>query len=254
MWNGNGAAGRHGGGQRLLLLLLFELELDERLDERLDEEFEDEFDELLLLPARWLRPSLVRPTASAARRMPRSQPPKKLCTAVSPRGLRLLLVLELFDEFDDEFDDELFEELLEELLEEFDEELDELLEELFDEELPDELELELPDDPDERPPEPLDEPLDELLELLLPALNLCRAVPCSASCASAPRPLRADRSCAGAAPDAMRPATVVAMAPILCFMKSPRWVVEQGRHRESRRLSGQRRRGSVYSGLSGKCM
>jgi hypothetical protein len=238
------AACQYGVDQRLLLLLLFELELDERLDD----EFDEVLDELLLLPARWLRPSLVRPTASAARRMPRSHPPKKLCTAVSPRGLRPPLVLELFDELFDELDElldeelleELFDELLEELLDEFDEEFDDELDELFEDELD--------DDPDERPPEPL----DELLELLLPALNLCRAVPCSASCASAPRPLRADRSCAGAAPVAMRPATVVAMAPILCFMKSPRWFVEQGRRRWSLRLSGQRRSGSGHSRPTGK--
>lgn len=202
-----GDAGQHSRVQRLLLLLLFELELEDRLDEL----FEDEFDELLLLPARWLRPSLVRPIASAARFMPRSQPPKKLCTGVSPRGRPLPFVLELLDEFDELFDEELLDELLEELDEEFDDELDELL----DEELPDELELELPDD---RPPEPL----DELLELELPALNLCSGVPCSASCASAPSPFKDDRSCAGAAPLATRPATLVAMAPILCFMKSPR--------------------------------
>ena len=139
---------------------------------------------------------------------------------MSPRGLPLWFELELFDElllrlllelFDELLEE--FEELLEELFE--DELLDELLEELLDE-----LELELPEDPEERPPEPF----EEEFELLLPALNLSSCVECSASCASAPRPFRADRSCAGAAPEAMRPATVVAIAPILCFMKSPRWV------------------------------
>ena len=204
-----GAAGQHSRVQRLLLLLLFELELDDRFDEV----FDDEFDELLLLPARWLRLSLVRPTASAARFMPRSHPLKKPCTAVSPRGALLRLELELLDELDELLLEELLEELLDELLDEFDELLlDELLEELLDE-----LELELPEDPEERPPEPF----EEEFELLLPALNLSSCVPCSASCARLPRPLRADRSCAGAVPVAMRPATVVAMAPILCFMKSP---------------------------------
>lgn len=218
-----GDAGQHSRVQRLLLLLLFELELEDRLDEL----FEDEFDELLLLPARWLRLSLVRPIALAARCMPRSQPPKKLCTGVSPRGRPLPFVLELLDEFDELFDeellDELFDELLEELLEEldeeFDDELDELLDEEFPDELPDELEPELPDEPDERPPEPL----DELLELELPALNVNGRSPSSAC--KAMRPMASSGSvsvCAWAcAPDvATRPATVVAIMRCFVSMKN----------------------------------
>lgn len=46
---------------------------------------------------------------------------------------RLLLELELLDEFEELFELELLDELLEELLDEFDELLDELLEELFEE-------------------------------------------------------------------------------------------------------------------------
>ena len=55
------------------------------------------------------------PTARAARFMPFSHPRKKLCTAVSPRGLlRLLLELLLFDELLEEFELLLLDELLDE--------------------------------------------------------------------------------------------------------------------------------------------
>lgn len=129
--------------QRLLLLLLLELEFeDELLEELLDEleellldelelelllllelEFEELlrelFDELLLL-----RLEALKPTALAARFMPLSQPRKKPCTAVSPRGLlrelfelefELELELELELEFELELELEL-ELLLDELL------------------------------------------------------------------------------------------------------------------------------------------
>ncbi len=91
----------------LELLLLLELEFDELLREL----FEELLDELLLL-----RLDSLRPTARAARLMPFSQPRKKPCTAVSPRGL----LRELFElEFELEFElllELLFELLLDELL------------------------------------------------------------------------------------------------------------------------------------------
>ena len=138
--------------------------------------------------------------------MPRSQPPKKPCTGVSPRGRPLLLLLELLDELDELLLDELLDELLEELLEELDELLlDELL---------DEFELELPD---ERPPEPL----DEELELELPALNFTGLAPSSA--VKAMRPMASIGSvsdCAWAPEVATRPAMVVAIMRCFVFMKN----------------------------------
>ncbi len=188
-----------GGNQRLLLLLLFELELDDELlllleelldellldefellldDELLDElleEFEllldellrelfDELFELLLLD----RLDSLSPTALAARFMPSSQPRKKPCTAESPRGLFELLLLDRFDEV---------------LLDEF----------------------------------------DELFELVLLALKRLGPPPSSASRATCPSALRgAARGavCAWALPAAIRPATVVAIMRCRVFMGS----------------------------------
>jgi hypothetical protein len=151
--------------------LLLELELEELFDELLELLFEDR-------RAGW---SGAMPTARAARFMPFSQPLKKLCTAVSPRGApRLLLELLLFDE------------LLDELLEEFDEELDEefellLLDELleeFDDELEDEFEL------------PLELLLLDELELLLPALIFKGFTLDSTPCAACVNSLTSGELCA----------------------------------------------------------
>ena len=186
----------------LLLELLLELELDELLREL----FEEEFDELL--PA-VVRPGVVSPSAWAARFMPRSQPPKKPCTALSPRAPLLL-------EFDELLREELLLELLDELLEELLEELElELLEELLDE-LLDEFELLLLDElllllPDE---------FDEEFELELPAEKRIGVLPSSASMASRPAALTASGSPCEWAPEvAMRPATVVAIMRCLVFMR-----------------------------------
>lgn len=83
----------------LELLLLLELEFEELLREL----FEELLDELLLL-----RFEALRPTDLAARFMLFSQPRKKPCTGVSPRGLlRELLELEFELEFELLLEDEL---------------------------------------------------------------------------------------------------------------------------------------------------
>lgn len=184
-------------GRIPLQRLLLELELDELLDELLE----------LLFDERRVGWSGAMPTARAARFMPFSQPLKKLCTAVSPRGaprllfelllfdeLLLLLPDELLDEFEEEFELLLLEELLDELLEE-------LLEELEDEfELPLELLL-----------------LDEL-ELLLPALILRGFTLASTPCAAWLSSFTSGRLWAWAPWLPTTLATAVTMAPMLFFM------------------------------------
>lgn len=178
--------GRRIAPQRLLL----ELELDEL--------FELLFDERR---AGW---SGAMPTARAARFMPFSQPRKKPCTAVSPRGLlRLLFELLLLEELKLLLFDEL--ELLFELLllDELDEEFDEELEEEFEDELLDELEL----------------PLELLFELLLPALILSGFTLSSTCCATAARSFTDARPCACAPVPPTMPATAVTITPSCCFME-----------------------------------
>ncbi|WP_439520106.1 hypothetical protein [Hydrogenophaga sp.] len=202
--------------QRLLLLLLFELELDELL--------------LLLLEARragWLG---AMPMARAALFTPFSQPRKKPCTAESARApLRLLFELLLFDELELLLLDELLDEMLDEFEEELEEELeDELLEEFedeFDEELLDEFELRpmlpLPREPADEAPLPRDPPelpLELLFELLLPAVTCSGFTLSSTSCARAAKSLAEPRPCACAAPLPTRPATAVTITPSCCFM------------------------------------
>ena len=198
--------------QRLLLLLLFELELDELL--------------LLLLDARragWLG---AMPIARAAPWTPFSQPRKKPCTAESARApLRLLFELLLLDEFELL----LFDELLEEFEEEFEEELeDELLEEFedeFDEELLDEFELRpmlpLPREPADEAPLPRDPPelpLELLFELLFPAVTRSGFTLSSTPCASVAKSLTDTRPCACALPLPSSPATAVTITPSCCFI------------------------------------
>jgi len=198
--------------QRLLLLLLFELEFDERL--------------LLLLDARragWLG---AIPIARAALFTPFSHPRKKPCTAESARApLRLLFELLLFDEFELLLLDELFDELLEEFEEEFEEELLDEFEDEFDEELLDEFELRpmlpLPREPADEAPlprEPPELPLELLFELLLPAVTCSGFTLSSTSCARAARSLAERSPCACAAPLPTRPATAVTITPSCCFM------------------------------------
>ncbi|WP_172823107.1 hypothetical protein [Hydrogenophaga sp. RAC07] len=143
------------------------------------------------------------PTARAARFMPFSQPLKKPCTAVSPRGApRLLFELLLFDE--------LLLLLPDELLEEFEEEfelllLEELLDELLDE-LEDEFEL------------PLELLLLDEFELLLPALILRGFTLASTPCAAWLSSFTSGRLCAWAPWLPTTLATAVTMAPMLFFM------------------------------------
>mgnify|MGYP006146373717 CR=1 FL=1 len=181
--------------------LLFELEFDELFELLLDE----------LLEERRVGWSGAMPTARAARFMPFSHPRKKLCTAVSPRGLlRLLLELLLFDELLEEFELLLLDELLDEfellLLEEL---LDELLEEL-DEEFEDELELLLLEE--------LELPLLDEFELLLPALILSGFTLSSTSWAIREKCLADGRLCAWAPEPPTTPATAVTITPSCCFM------------------------------------
>lgn len=160
------------------------------------------FDELLelLFEERRVGWSGAIPTARAARFMPFSQPLKKPCTGVSPRGVpRLLFELLLFDE------------LLEDLLEEFDEELELLfelllLEELFDE-LLDELEL------------PFELLLLEELELLLPALIFRGFTLASTPCAAWLSSCTSGRLWAWTLLLPTTLATAVTMAPMLFFMR-----------------------------------
>lgn len=173
------------GTQRLLLLLLFELELDEEFDELLLDEFELLFEEELLDELELLLDELLRelldellelllpdrfdslkPMALAARFMPASQPWKKPWTGVSPRGLFELLLLERFDEL---------------LLDEF----------------------------------------EELFELVLLALKRFGPPLSSVSRATCPRAFRGAASgpvCACALLAAIRPATVVAIMRCRVFM------------------------------------
>jgi len=212
--------------QRLLLLLLFELELDELL--------------LLLLDARRAGGLGAMPMARAAPWTPFSQPRKKPCTAESARApLRLLFELLLFDELELLLFDELFDELLDEFEDELEEELeDELLEEFedeFDDELLDELELRpmlpLPREPAdeaELPREPPELPLEllfELLfELLLPAVTCSGLMLFNTSCARAVKSRPTGRVCAWAPPLPTRPATAVTITPSCCFMESSWWL------------------------------
>lgn len=207
------------------------------LDELFELLFELRLDGPWLLDACRVGVSLLRPTARAARFMPLSQPRKKPCTAVSPRGLlRLLLELEfvllLLDELTLLLLDEL--ELLFELLllDELDDEFDEELLEELDEELLDELEPPRPGPPPKpplrpEPPEaelpprdPPDEPLELLLELLLPALMVSGFTLSSTSCAMAANPLTVPRSCACAPLPPTTPATAVTITPSCCFMEN----------------------------------
>ena len=186
-------------GRIPLQRLLLELELDELLDELLE----------LLLDDRRVGWSLLRPTARAARFMPFSHPLKKPCTAVSPRGLpRLLLLDELLEEFELLLEllllDELELLLLDELLEEFDDEFDE---EFDDEEFDEELEL------------PFELLLLEELELLLPALIFRGFTLESTPSAAWVSSLTSGRLWAWALWPPTTLATAVTMAPMLCFMK-----------------------------------
>jgi hypothetical protein len=161
------------------------------------------------------------PMARAARFMPFSQPLKKPCTALSPRGLlRLLFELLLLDALELRFEEELDDELDEEFEDEFEEEFDDELEEELDEE------FELP--------------LELLFELLLPALILSGFTLCSTSCATSARPLADIRPCACAPVPATRPATAVTITPSCCFME----VLFAGRVAESGSPALVRRPGS----------
>ena len=178
-------------GRIPLQRLLLELELDELFDELLE----------LLFDERRVGWSGAMPTARAARFMPFSQPLKKPCTAVSPRGLlRLLLELLLFDELLEEFEEEFELLLLDELLDELDDELDDELEDEF--ELPLELLL-----------------LDEF-ELLLPALIFNGFTLASTPCAACVSSFASGRLWAWALWLPTTLATAVTMAPMLCFMKN----------------------------------
>lgn len=212
--------------QQLLLLLLFELELDELL--------------LLLLDARRAGGLGAMPIARAAPCTPFSQPRKKPCTGESARAplrllfelllfdeLELLLFDELFDELLDEFEDELEEELEDELLDEFDDE--------FDDELLDELEprpmLPLPREPAddaELPREPPELPLELLFELLLPAVTCSGLMLFNTSCARAVKSRATGRLCAWAPVLPTRPATAVTITPSCCFMESSWWLGVRG--------------------------
>lgn len=175
------------------------------MDELFDELFE------LLFDDRRVGWSGARPTARAARFMPFSQPLKKPCTAVSPRGLlRLLFELLLLDELLLLLPDELWDELLEELFDEFEEEFELLLELLlfdeFDDELEEEFEL------------PLELLLLDELELLLPALIFRGFTLASTPCAAWVSSLTSGRLWAWALWLPTTLATAVTMAPMLCFM------------------------------------
>jgi hypothetical protein len=159
-------------------------------------------DELLelLFEERFVGWSGATPTARAARFMPFSHPLKKPCTAVSPRGLFRLLLLDellllLLDELELRFDEEFEEELEDELLDEFEEELED--------EFDDELEL----------------PFELLFELLLPALILSGFTLPSTSWATAAKSLTDTRLCACAPEPPTTPATAVTITPSCCFME-----------------------------------
>lgn len=163
------------------------------------------FDELLelLFDERRVGWSGARPAARAARFMPFSQPLKKLCTAVSPRGApRLLLLDELLLLLLDEF----FDELLEEFEEEFELLLELLLFDEFDDELDDEFEL------------PLELLLLDELELLLPALIFRGFTLASTPCAACVSSFTSGRVWAWALWLPTTLATAVTMAPMLFFM------------------------------------
>lgn len=158
--------------------------------------------------------------------MPFSQPLKKPCTAVSPRGVpRLLfelllldeLLLLLLDEFELEFDDEFDDELEEEFEDEFELELDE--------ELDDELEPrpnppppKPPPDDALPPPDPLEPPLELPFELLLPALIFRGSRLASTPCAACVSSFTTGRLWAWAPWLPTTLATAVTMAPMLFFM------------------------------------
>lgn len=165
--------------------------MDELLELELDELFELLFDE------RRVGWSGVRPTARAARFMPFSHPFKALCTALSPRGLPRLLLL-----------DELLLLLLDELELRFEDELDDEFEDEFEDELEDEFDDEL------------ELPLELLFELLLPALILSGFTLCSTSCAMSAKPLADGRPCACAPVLPTRPAMAVTITPSCCFMEN----------------------------------
>ncbi len=202
-------------------------------------EFEELFDELLelLFDERRVGWSGAMPTARAARFMPFSQPLKKLCTAVSPRGLLRLLLLDelllllleelellLLDEFELEFEEELDDEFELEFEEEFDDEFELELEEEFEEELDDELEprpkLPPPPDPppDDAPLPPRDPPLELLFELLLPALIFKGSRLASTPLAAWVSSFTSGRPWAWAPWLPTTLATAVTMAPMLFFM------------------------------------
>lgn len=190
-------------------------------------EFEELFDELLelLFDERRVGWSGAMPTARAARFMPFSQPLKKLCTAVSPRGLLRLLLLDelllllleelellLLDEFELEFE--------EELDDEFELELEEELEEELDDELEPRPKLPPPPDPppDDAPLPPRDPPLELLFELLLPALIFKGSRLASTPLAAWVSSFTSGRPWAWAPWLPTTLATAVTMAPMLFFM------------------------------------
>ena len=206
-------------GRIPLQRLLLELELDELFDELLE----------LLLDERRVGWSGARPTARAARFMPFSQPLKKPCTAVSPRGLLRLLLLDellllLFDEFEllllDEFELEFEDEFDEELELELDEELDEEFDDELDEELEPRPKLPPPLDPppDDAPLPPRDPPLELLFELLLPALIFMGSRLVSTPLAAWVSSFTSGRLWAWAPWLPTTLATAVTMAPMLFFM------------------------------------
>jgi hypothetical protein len=212
-----------------------ELELDELLE--------------LLFDDRRVGWSGVRPTARAARFMPRSQPPKKLCTAVSPRGLlRLLFELLLLDELLLPLLDELELLLLDELELELDDEFDDEFELELDDELDEELDEEFEPRPTPPPPKPPpdDAPLPpeppELLELplelLLPALIFRGFTLASTPCAAWVSSFTIGKLWAWALWLPTTLATAVTMAPMLCFMRDLLGVGVDGIRRRARPESG----------------
>lgn len=225
-------------GRIPLQRLLLELELEDLFDELLE----------LLFDERRVGWSGVRPTARAARLMPFSQPLKKPCTAVSPRGLlRLLFELLLLDELLLLLLEALLDELELLLLEEFELEFDDEFDDEFELELDEEFELELDEEFDPRPkpppPKPPPEeallpprdppelPLELLFELLLPALMFNGFTPASTPCAACAISFTSGRfwPCALWLPTTL--ATAVTMAPMLFFMKHllTVWLEKPGR-------------------------